>query len=117
MHILLLPSRFAPEKTCFVSPPVAEVIALSAEGHLYEWGDRSWLEPHRVLPPQVEDEATVDRRGRPTDRRFGGGFLLQLPGVIPNVCVCVCDVWGVVICVFVLQRLIGGGRTDHPNSL
>ncbi|CAK9057059.1 E3 ubiquitin-protein ligase HERC2 (HECT domain and RCC1-like domain-containing protein 2) (HECT-type E3 ubiquitin transferase HERC2) [Durusdinium trenchii] len=32
------------------------VIALSAEGHLYEWGDRSWLEPHRVLPPQVEDE-------------------------------------------------------------
>eukprot|EP00434_Breviolum_minutum_P019126 symbB.v1.2.016858.t2/scaffold1298.1/size126199/1 len=32
------------------------VICLTADGYLYEWGDRSWLEPHRVLPPQVEDE-------------------------------------------------------------
>ena len=32
------------------------VICLTADGYLYEWGDRSWLEPHRVLSPQVEDE-------------------------------------------------------------
>ena len=33
-----------------------QVIALAADGSLFEWGDRSWLEPHRVLPPQVDDE-------------------------------------------------------------
>ncbi|CAJ1330085.1 unnamed protein product [Effrenium voratum] len=32
------------------------VVALTSEGALFEWGDRSWLEPHRVSPPQVEDE-------------------------------------------------------------
>ena len=32
------------------------VICVTSQGELFEWGDRSWLEPHRVLPPQVEDE-------------------------------------------------------------
>ena len=32
------------------------VICLTASGQLFEWGDRSWLEAHPVLPPQVEDE-------------------------------------------------------------
>ncbi|CAL1174127.1 unnamed protein product, partial [Cladocopium goreaui] len=32
------------------------VICVTSEGQLFEWGDRSWLEPHRVLPPQIEDE-------------------------------------------------------------
>ena len=32
------------------------VVALAADGSLFEWGDRSWLEPHKVLPPQIDDQ-------------------------------------------------------------
>ena len=32
------------------------VICVTSEGQLFEWGDRSWLEPHRVLPPHIDDE-------------------------------------------------------------
>lgn len=32
------------------------VVVLTSEGVLFEWGDRTWLEPHRVSSPQVDDE-------------------------------------------------------------
>eukprot|EP00439_Symbiodinium_sp_Y106_P024978 s6741_g3.t1 len=31
------------------------VVVLTSDGVLFEWGDRTWLEPHRVSPPQVRD--------------------------------------------------------------
>lgn len=31
------------------------VVCLTSDGQLFEWGDRSWLEPHRVLSPQDEE--------------------------------------------------------------
>mmetsp|Transcript_9613 Transcript_9613/g.17852 ORF Transcript_9613/g.17852 Transcript_9613/m.17852 type:complete len:416 (-) Transcript_9613:50-1297(-) len=36
------------------------VVVLTSEGAIFEWGDRTWLEPHRVSPPQVEDEDFKD---------------------------------------------------------
>ena len=48
------------------------VVALTSEGALFEWGDRSWLEPHRVSPPQVEDEDWPSRNSHSAEhlKRF-----------------------------------------------
>eukprot|EP00933_Yihiella_yeosuensis_P012898 TRINITY_DN12227_c0_g1_i2.p1 TRINITY_DN12227_c0_g1~~TRINITY_DN12227_c0_g1_i2.p1 ORF type:complete len:431 (-),score=77.03 TRINITY_DN12227_c0_g1_i2:270-1562(-) len=32
------------------------LLVLTSEGALFEWGNRTWLEPHRVAPPSIGEE-------------------------------------------------------------
>jgi len=36
------------------------VVALTADGQLFEWGNRTWLEPHKIPPPSLGAEDFTD---------------------------------------------------------